>query len=76
MQMDAKLDEISISCGRRKMAKKRRGPTPEQRAEWAAVRQRLEEHLARRQARRRDQLAREVRRRQRLRRLTFGLLGR
>jgi hypothetical protein len=74
--MDAKLDEILGLLREEEDEKKRRGPTPEQRAEWAAVRQRLEEHLAPRKARRRDQLAREARRRQRLRRLTFGLLGR
>jgi hypothetical protein len=58
------------------MAKKRRGPTPEQRAEWAATRRRLEQHLERRRARTSEKRVREARRRERLRRLTFGLLGR
>jgi hypothetical protein len=58
------------------MAKRKRGPTPEQRADWAAARRRLEEHHERLETRLREKRAREARRRERLRRLTFGLLGR
>lgn len=55
---------------------KRKGPTPEQRAEWAEARRKMEEIHQRLEARIQEDKAREERRRRRLRRLTFGLLGR
>lgn len=55
---------------------KRQGPTPEERARWAEARRRLEERLERSEALAQAEKEREERRRARLRRLTFGLLGR
>jgi hypothetical protein len=58
------------------MANRKKGPTPEQWAEWAEVRHRMEESLRRHQARTAELREREERRRHRLQRLSFGLLGR
>lgn len=49
---------------------------PETRAEWERQRRQVELMMERRHARERELAAAEVRRRARLRRLTFGLLGR
>jgi hypothetical protein len=55
---------------------KKPGPTPEQRAEWADLQRTMEAHVTRLGARIEARQEAEERRRRRLRRLTFGLLGR
>ena len=55
---------------------KRRGIDPEVRAEWERERREMRRLLEVRLARDRELRERESRRRSRLRRLTFGLLGR
>ena len=57
------------------MAKKKRIP-PEQWAEWAEGRRRMEAALRRFEAKTAELREHEERRRRRLQRLTFGLLGR
>ena len=57
------------------MAKKKRIP-PEQWAEWAEGRRRMEAALRRFEAKTAELREQEERRRRRLQRLTFGLLGR
>ncbi len=49
---------------------------PEERAKWVEARKRLEEWLARSERILEERRAAEARRKARLRRLTFGLLGR
>lgn len=49
---------------------------PEQRARWIEARHRMEEWLARSERIVEERRAAEARRKARLRRLTFGLLGR
>jgi hypothetical protein len=56
--------------------KKRKPIDPETRAQWIEARAELEAALARSRARTEAFRAREARRRERLRRWTFGLLGR
>ena len=59
------------------MAKKKRLIiSPEQRAEWDAARRQLEARLEVHEVLRREEQAREERRRRRWHRLSFGLLGR
>ncbi len=58
------------------MATKRPRPTPEQWAEWEEAHDRLLARLERAKAMEQERREREERRRARLRRLTFGLLGR
>ncbi len=55
---------------------RKKEPTPEERAEWAEVKRLLRERIALREAEQREFLEREACRRGRLRRLSFGLLGR
>ena len=50
--------------------------TPEERARWAAARREMEESIARLTAQIEERRAWEERRRRRLRKLSFGLLGR
>jgi hypothetical protein len=57
------------------MAKKK-GPTPEQRAEWAEARRRMEDAIQRLEVKINQEKEREERRRRRLQRVSFGLLGR
>jgi hypothetical protein len=57
------------------MAKKK-GPPPEQWAEWAEARRRMEEAIRRLDVKIEQEHEREQRRRRRLQRLSFGLLGR
>jgi hypothetical protein len=54
----------------------RKGPTPEQLADWAEARRRMEAILAKLEARAAAEKEREERRRRRLHHLSFGLLGR
>jgi len=49
---------------------------PEKRARWREARRQLEAILERHDAQREESIVRQELRRQRLRRLTFGLLGR
>ena len=58
------------------MAKGRKGQTPEQRADWAEARRRMEEVLRKYEARTEELRELEQQRRRRLRRLSLGLLGR
>ena len=58
------------------MAKGRKGPTPEQRADWAEACRRMEEVLRKYEARTEELRELEQQRRRRLRRLSLGLLGR
>ena len=53
------------------MAKKRKGPTPEQRADWAEARRRMEEVLRKYEARTEELRELEQRRRRRLQRLSL-----
>lgn len=55
---------------------KKKGPTPEEFAQWAEERRPLQEKADRWMERWKAWEEREERRRRRLRRLTFGLLGR
>jgi hypothetical protein len=54
----------------------KREPTPEQQAEWDEVKRLLQERIDWHKAQKRARLEREERRRRRLQRLSFGLLGR
>jgi hypothetical protein len=54
----------------------REKPTPEQEADWGEQQRELARLIEARKVRYRDWLENEARRRARLRRLSFGLLGR
>jgi hypothetical protein len=60
------------------MAKRKKRPiiSPEQRAEWDAAREQLQARIDLHEAIRREEQAQDERRRRRLQRLSFGLLGR